>query len=186
MRFFITLEIPDPCREELSAVQQRLKEIIPEVRLTNNEKLHLTIAFIGEQPDKLTDDLIEVIKKATLNIHPFEIAPAYIDGFPALHHAHTFWMGVRGDIGKLMVTCERIKDGLIKLGLNTDDRRYIPHIAIGKVNGNFKLRPFEEEKLQQIASYPFTPIKVSSIKLFQSIPDHGFHRHNTLAEIPLS
>lgn len=184
MRFFIALEIPEESRKELEVVQQQLQNIIPDIRITNNNKLHLTIAFIGEQPEDFKERLTAVIKEATYNVPPFKITPAYIDGFPSLHNSHTFWVGVKGDIDKLMVIRERIKDGLIRLGLDTDDRRYIPHIAIAKVS-DFHLQPDQEAQMQELMMDNFSPIQISSIKLFESIPEEGFHRHNTLAEIPL-
>lgn len=185
MRFFVALEIPEESKKELEEVQDKLQEIIPQVRLTDNSKLHLTVAFVGEQPDYLKDDLVEVLKKAAENIPPFDITPGFIDGFPHLHSAHTFWVGVKGDIDKLMVIRERVKDGLISSGLPTDERRYVPHIAIAKVQNNFKLHSDQEAKMQEMMLNDFAPIKISSIKLFESIPEEGFHTHNTLAEIPL-
>lgn len=186
MRFFIALEIPDNCLQSLKTVQQDLQQIIPDIRLTQNEKLHLTIAFIGEQPEIMIDDLTRVIKNAVAGISPFPIIPAYVDAFPNLHHPHTFWVGVKGDIDKLMVIRERIKDGIAKLGLDTDDRRYIPHIAVGKVNSNYVLSEHQEALLQEMAvKEDFESINIISIKLFESIPEEGFHTHNTLAEIPL-
>lgn len=185
MRFFIALEIPDESKRELEEIQNQLKAIIPQVRLTDNKKLHLTIAFVGEQPQELKDDLVEVLKKSTKDIPPFEITPGFIDGFPHLHQPHTFWVGVKGDIDKLVIIRERVKDGLIALGLATDERRYVPHIAIAKIKNKFKLHPDQEAKLQEMMLENFLPIKISSIKLFESIPEEGFHKHNTLAEIPL-
>lgn len=184
MRFFIALEIPDACKLSLKKVQTDLKKIIPEIRLTNNEKLHLTIAFIGEQPEVKETQFTEVIEKAVLGISLFQIIPAYIDAFPNLHHPQTFWVGVKGDIDKLFVLRERVKDGLLKLGLEMDDRRYLPHIAVGKVNGSYLLSEAQESKLQKMTiNEDFTPIDIKSIKLFESIPKEGFHTHNTLAEI---
>lgn len=185
MRYFIALEIPDTCRTQLQTVQNELREIIPQARVTDNGKLHLTIAFIGEQPDSLKSSLIEVIQKAVEGIPPFEITPAYLDGFPHLHNAHVFWVGVKGDIDKLMILRERIKDGLTKLGLDTDERRYLPHIAIAKINGDFQMHDGQESKLQNMMMEEFASINIGSIKLFESIPEAGFHRHNTLAEVPL-
>ncbi|MDO8639144.1 MAG: RNA 2',3'-cyclic phosphodiesterase [Candidatus Daviesbacteria bacterium] len=185
MRFFIALEIPDTCRDSLKAVQTDLQQIVPEVRLTNNEKLHLTIAFIGEQPEKMINDFTNIIKEAVVGISPFPIIPSYIDAFPNLHNPDTFWVGVKGDIDKLFVLRERIKDGIAKLGLDTDERRYIPHIAIGKVS-NYTLSEEQEAKLQEMAvKEDFESINISSIKLFESIPEEGFHTHNTLAEVAL-
>lgn len=185
MRFFIALEIPDNCRESLKDLQSDLEKIVPEVRLTNNEKLHLTIAFIGEESEKMIDNFTNIIKEAVIGISPFSIIPSYIDAFPNLHNPHTFWVGVKGDIDKLFVIRERIKDGIAKLGLDADERRYVPHIAIGKVS-NYDLLEEQEAKLQEIAiEEDFESINIFSIKLFESIPEESFHTHNTLAEIPL-
>ncbi len=184
MRFFIALEVPDEDKTELKQVQTKVQKILPEVRLTDNGKLHLTLAFIGEQPDDLKESLIQILNDAASGIKKFEITPAYIDGFPNIHHPHTIWVGVKGDIDKLLHIRERIKDGLIGLKLAVDERRFTPHIAIAKAE-NLKIAPPTEEKLEQIMSGNFNPIVVSSIKLFESVPDEGFHTHNTLAEIKL-
>ncbi len=186
MRFFIALEIPVESRQELEQIQAQISHLIPGVRLTDNDKLHLTIAFIGDQPDHLKDRLIQIIAQSVQNIPPFQVTPAYIDGFPSLHHAETLWFGVKGDIDKLMILQERIKDNLWQLHLSVDDRRYVPHIAFGKTPSSFQLSEQQEQQLQEMMMNPFTPIQITSIKLFESVPDESFHRHNTLAEIKLS
>ncbi|MCL5784528.1 MAG: RNA 2',3'-cyclic phosphodiesterase [Patescibacteria group bacterium] len=185
MRFFIALEIPENSQKQLEVVQQQLQQVIPGVRLTDSNKLHLTIAFIGEQPPRLREKITEIIREAVRGIPPFAITPAYIDGFPNLHHAHILWIGAKGDIDKLMIIRERIKDGLEKLGLDPDERRFIPHIAIAKTNKDFHLQPEKETVFQEMMMDNFDPIQITSIKLFQSIPEDGFHKHNTLAEIQL-
>lgn len=184
MRFFIALEIPKDCQSQLENVQEKLKNLIPAVRLTNSNKLHLTLAFVGERPEVLQDSLVEIIKNAAQEISPFEITPAYIDGFPNIHSPNTIWVGVKGDIDKLLLIRERIKDGLQNLRLEVDERRFTPHIAIAKVT-NIRIDPRTENALAGLMAQNFDPIQISSIKLFESIPDEGFHRHNTLAEIKL-
>ncbi|TSC66516.1 MAG: 2'-5'-RNA ligase [Microgenomates group bacterium Gr01-1014_80] len=185
MRFFIALDIPPDSREELTNVQEKLKSLAPEAKLTDPEKLHLTIAFVGEQPDQFKEKLVEIMQKAAEGIPPFTVIPSYIDGFPHLHTANTLWVGVKEDIDKLYELRHHIKDGLANLGLPVDQRRFVPHIAIAKLD-HFHLDPTTEKEFEKIMSGQFSPIQVSSVKLFQSIPEHGFHTHNTLAEISLS
>lgn len=185
MRYFVALEIPNESKSELEGLQDKIKQILPEIRLTDPEKLHLTIAFIGEQDDNLKPELIEIITQATADINTFTITPAFIDGFPNPHYPHTIWVGVKGEIDKLMVIRERIKDNLARLKIDIDERRFIPHIAIGKLTNNL-ITENQESALQKLMLQEnFNPIPVTSIKLFASIPDHGFHAHNTLAEIKL-
>lgn len=184
MRFFIALEIPDTSKDDLERVEQKLLNLIPNFKPSRLDKLHLTIAFVGEQPDSLKEALIEVITRAVDGVKAFSVTPAYLDGFPHLHSANVLWIGVKGDIDKLFLIRHRIKDGLVDLKLNVDERRFIPHIALGKVSG-LKLNTYQEQELEKIEQEYFDPIQVNSIKLFESIPNEGFHKHNTLAEIKL-
>jgi 2'-5' RNA ligase len=87
MRFFIALEIPSENLLQFQSIQDRLSRLIPQSKITSPDKLHLTLAFIGEQPDEIRDDLIGIIKQAVKDVSAFEVTPAYIDGFPSIHHA---------------------------------------------------------------------------------------------------
>ena len=184
MRFFIALEIPETDRIQIQEVQQKLIQLIPEANLTNPEKLHLTIAFIGDQSESAKEKLIEIIKNSALNIQPFTVTPSYIDGFPHIHTANTLWIGINGEIDELYKLRHHIKDGLESLNLPVDQRRFVPHIAIAKLI-NFEMTPEIENKLEEIMNQPFSPITITSVKLFESVPDKGLHQHNTLAEIQL-
>lgn len=185
MRFFIALEIPSENLLQFKSIQGSLSNLIPQARLTNLDKIHLTLAFIGEQPDNLKDQLIDAIHKAATGIPPFEVSPAYIDGFPNIHHPQVLWVGVKGDIDKVLMIRERIKDGLENLRLPVDARRFIPHISIAKFNNQFQIDQNLEANLEKIMVSNIEPIQINSIKLFQSIPEGNLHSHNTLAEIKL-
>lgn len=185
MRFFIALEIPSENLAQFKAIQDSLHTLIPQARLTALDKIHLTLAFIGEQPDGLKDKLIDVITNAVLGIPAFEVTPSYIDGFPNIHHPQVLWLGVKGDIDKILILHERIKDRLAYLHLPTDERRFIPHISIAKLNNSFLVSRNLETDLEKMMAQNFAPIQITSIKLFQSIPSGGFHKHNTLAEVYL-
>lgn len=183
MRFFIALEIPEHARQHLKIVQDQLEKILPSARLTNSEKLHLTLVFIGEQPDSLKSTLVQIINQAVLGIAPFQVTPSFIDGFPTIHKPHTLWIGVSGAVDKLHLIRERIRDGLQRIEFPTDERRFVPHIAIAKFK-SILVTPDQEAILQTLVP-PLDPIIVSSIRLFESVPEGVFHRHNTLADIKL-
>lgn len=185
MRFFIALEIPSENIPSFQAIQDKLYTLIPQAKLTDLDKIHLTLAFLGEQPDQLKDRLTDIIKAASVGVPSFEVTPAYIDGFPNIHHPNILWVGVKGDIDKILLIRERIKDGLVVLHLPADERRFIPHISIAKVNNHLNVSRNLEVELEKSMTLPFDPIRINSIKLFESIPEKGFHKHNTLAEVQL-
>lgn len=185
MRFFIALEIPNYNSLQFQSIQDKLNTLIPQAKLTDLDKIHLTIAFIGEEDESFKDKLVQIIKDSVEGIPPFEVTPAYIDGFPSIHHPNVLWVGVKDDIDKILLIRERIKDGLAQLKLPVDERRFVPHITIAKISGDFSVERDLEEKLQKLMNESYEPIKITSIKLFESIPEGGFHTHNTLAEIKL-
>ncbi|MBI2315186.1 RNA 2',3'-cyclic phosphodiesterase [Candidatus Daviesbacteria bacterium] len=186
MRFFIALEIPSGNLAQFQAIQKSLHTLIPQAKLTALDKVHLTLAFIGEQPDIYRKSLAQVIKDATFDIPSFEVTPAYIDGFPTIHQPKVLWVGVKGDIDKLFIIHERIQDELEDLHLPIDERRFVPHISIAKLNNDFAVDRNLERGLEEIMAQNFEPIQITSIKLFESIPSDGFHQHNTLTEVKLT
>ncbi len=185
MRFFIALEIPSQNLPQFQSIQRSLHTLIPQARLTNLDKIHLTLAFLGEQPEELKDKLTQIIKDATTGIAGFEVTPAYIDGFPNVHHPQVLWVGIKGDIDKVLLIREGIKDGLESLHLPVDERRFVPHITIAKFNKSYQIDRNLEVNLEKIVATSFDPIFITSIKLFESVPSGNFHQHNTLAEIKL-
>lgn len=186
MRFFIALEIPRENLPQFQTIQDDLHTLIPQAKLTNLDKIHLTLAFIGEQRFDIEPNLVDIIKQAVSSVPSFEVTPAYIDGFPNIHHPQVLWVGVKGDIDKVLLIRERIKDGLESLYLFSDERRFIPHITIAKLSSQFQVDSKLEVSLEKVMVQTFNPIIISSIKLFESIPNQGFHKHHTLAEVKLN
>lgn len=184
MRFFIALDIPARSEQQIINIQDKLKNILPALTLTYPEKFHLTLAFVGEQPEELKDPLINVLKNSAREITSFSVTPCCLDGFPHFHTANVLWLGVKGDIDKLIKIRHHIKDGLTQLGLDTDSRRFIPHIAIAKAH-DLKITFDQEKLLEKIIPENLSPIFVNSIKLYESVQNEGLHSHNTLAEIKL-
>lgn len=185
MRFFIALEIPNENLPAFQAIQSKLHTLIPQAKLTALDKIHLTLAFVGEQPEELKENLIQIIAGSTNGVPTFQVTPAYIDGFPQIHHPEVLWVGVKGDIDKIHIIRERIKDRLKSLHLQVDERRFIPHISVAKFSKPFNIGNGLEDSFEKIMSAPFAPIQICSIKLFESAPENGIHYHNTLAEIKL-
>lgn len=53
MRFFIALEIPKENLPAFQSIQVKLHTLIPQTKLTSLDKIYLTLAFVGEQPEDL-------------------------------------------------------------------------------------------------------------------------------------
>ena len=64
MRLFIALDIDDAIRERLARFVEGVRNFAPDARWVKSESLHVTLKFIGEQPDAA----VETIKQALTTI----------------------------------------------------------------------------------------------------------------------
>jgi len=71
MRLFVALDIPESIRSAIAQACERLKPAAPGARWVRPESLHLTLKFIGEQPDE--------------RLEQFKAALAKVRGPAALH-----------------------------------------------------------------------------------------------------
>src|SRR3989344_2061843 len=108
MRFFIALEIPEEIKPQFQSVQHKLSKLITQARITDPSKLHLTFAFLGEQEESIKGQLIRIINEVVKGISPFQVTPTYMDGFPNIHEPKVIWVGVSGDVDKIIILRERI------------------------------------------------------------------------------
>ncbi len=60
MRFFIALEIPSGNLAQFQAIQHSLHTLIPQSKLTDVDKIHLTLAFLGEQNPAIKDKFVNL------------------------------------------------------------------------------------------------------------------------------
>jgi len=51
MRLFIALDLDNPIRERISRFVEGVQNFAPDARWVKPESLHVTLKFIGEQPD---------------------------------------------------------------------------------------------------------------------------------------
>jgi 2'-5' RNA ligase len=124
MRAFIAIDIPDPARAALARVQQAL----PVGRLVDEDSLHLTLAFLGEQPL----DRIEAAHEAleTLRQAPFSLQLQGLGTFGGRVPA-TLWAGV-ADPAPVAALNARVRSVLHGAGLMLERRTFRPHVTLAR------------------------------------------------------
>jgi len=95
MRLFVALDIDPAIRERMARFLDGVREFAADVRWVRAESLHITLKFIGEQPDHKLENiqktLAEIRSPATrLNFHGYGF-------FPTPRSARVFWVGLDAD-----------------------------------------------------------------------------------------
>ncbi|MBQ6060263.1 MAG: RNA 2',3'-cyclic phosphodiesterase, partial [Clostridia bacterium] len=84
MRLFTAIQPSPGFRAALEDLQQRLREAGVTGKYREADGLHLTLAFIGEWPEDITE-LLPVVRK------PFSVTLSHLGIFP---EANVLWAGV--------------------------------------------------------------------------------------------
>ena len=121
MRQFIALEPSPAFLSALEELQDRLQAAGVTGRFREPSGLHLTLAFIGEWPEEVTEFLPEVRK-------PFPLVLSHLGFFP---EANVLWAGVEPS-EELEHLAARVRHSLAEAGIPFDRKKFVPHITLAR------------------------------------------------------
>ena len=151
MRLFVALQPSPGFRSALEDLQQRLQAAGVTGKYRDPAGLHLTLAFIGEWPEDVTE-ILPVVEK------PFSITLSHTGIFP---EANVLWAGIKAS-DELEHLAGRVRHCLADEGIPFDRKRFRPHITLAR-------KPFIPEKtiLSEIP-VPAVSMIVDGICLYRS------------------
>lgn len=132
MRLFFALDIDDVIRERLSHFVHEIRNFAPDARWVTPESLHVTLKFIGEQPDAS----IETIKQelGTISAAAISIHFRGYGFFPTPQSPRVFWIGMEtgSDLPRLAAMLD---DKMAALGVPKEERAFRPHLTLARGPG---------------------------------------------------
>lgn len=132
MRSFIAIDFNPELKEKLADLQDKLKKHTIKGRWKHIDNFHLTLKFLGnvrsEDKKSIDGKLLEVcsLYKA------FRLKFSEIGNFLGNGKIKVLWLGLEGDIARLMDLQKDIVTQMAVLGYKPEKRNYIPHITIGQ------------------------------------------------------
>ena len=171
MRLFVAVEIaPDVVAAVVGLIdtlQQRAKRLAPNARLTwvTAERIHVTVRFIGH----VENDRVDAIRDALaspLAVPPFDLAVAGAGTFPPKGPPRVVWAGLHSGRDGLVAIEKEVSARLARLGLESEDRPYNPHLTLARVREAAGLT--SAALLDGIRETPIGVSPVRAITLFES------------------
>jgi RNA 2',3'-cyclic 3'-phosphodiesterase len=171
IRSFIAVELPDDVKKELKRVQTELAlDRYSFVKSVSPEGIHLTLKFLGGVPPQKIKDIVSVMEEANQGVKPFELQINEIGAFPNFRRPRVLWVGIKGDVDKLIAWQRRLDDGLVPLGFAKENRPFTPHLTLARLRENSS--PVDVQQLGEAVSnshvqvdYRFT---VNTLSLMRS------------------
>jgi RNA 2',3'-cyclic 3'-phosphodiesterase len=132
MRLFLALNLEPEVRHRVYAATHALRTAAPDVRWVDESKLHLTLKFLGEQPETLAAPLSAALDKAASQSHELDLQFGAIGAFPNFRRPRVVWLGVAPD-PKLELLHHDVEVACEGVGLSVDGRPFRPHVTLGRV-----------------------------------------------------
>ena len=172
VRAFIAIELPDEARRDLAHLQEKLKQACGycPAKWVAPGSIHLTLNFLGDVPLPKLEDIKSAVAQAGLASRPFELALGGLGAFPNLERPHVVWVGLDGDLDRLVKMQKHLEELLAKLGFPPENRPFSPHLTLARVRD--EASPADRKKLGQVIGATVREnncsIPVHSISLIKS------------------
>jgi 2'-5' RNA ligase len=173
MRLFAAADLPADVRLPLAAWAAASADVCPGLRPVAEERLHLTLVFLGQRPDSeaeglasrvggCADGAVDVALGETLWLAP--------------RRPHVLTIALRDASGALLALQARVADAL---GVH-EDRAYRPHVTVARVRKGERIRPSEVE----LPPAPEASFGLEALALYRSHLGPS-PRYEALARVPL-
>jgi 2'-5' RNA ligase len=166
MRLFVAIAPPPAVLDELDTLVRPLRADGPDLRWTNREAWHVTLAFLGQVDEAAVGRLLPRLERAARRHHRFWLAFCGAGAFPSAGRANVLWSGLSGDRGALARLAESVTAGASRAGAAPPDkgRRFQPHLTLARCRmpadvtelvaalGGFQGQPWTADRVHLVRS----------------------------------
>lgn len=188
MRSFVAVPCPP---ERLPALTPVLASLAgPDWRPVPAGQFHLTVRFLGEQPEPLLQRLASRLAPALAAVPAFALDFAGLGVFPSARRPEVLWAGCAGSgaaaFARLAATVEEVLAGL---GLPPEGRPLRPHLTLARRRSGAdpgRAAAAAAAACAGAAGRAWGRVEVGAAVLFRSELGPGGARHSPLARLPLA
>ena len=166
MRIFVGLEPTPDFRATLSELQAQLKAAGVEGRYLSPLNMHMTLAFIGEWPEDVTDALPNVTE-------PFSITLSHLGVFTG---AKVLWAGISPS-PELNDLASKVRKQLDVSEIPYDRQSFNPHITL------IRKPILPREEILTSINVPPTSMIVKEICLYQSVHEADGMKYTVIGRV---
>ncbi|PAP77026.1 RNA 2',3'-cyclic phosphodiesterase [Rubrivirga marina] len=126
MRLFVALDLPDAVREPLAA----WRADVPDARWVPAERLHLTLRFLGETSEGMTNAITGHLER--IRRRPVPIATGDLIRLPSARRPRALAVRVN-ETAPLGALVSRLGEALGRAGAPAADHELLPHVTLARV-----------------------------------------------------
>src|SRR6266498_4324576 len=136
LRAFIAVEIPSEIQQNVYKETSKLrKELDSLVRWVPVENMHLTLKFLGDISPSSVEFLMQMLRNEADTVPCFTIRLTGLGSFPSPKRPRVIYIGIQAPAG-LVALHRGIESASRRLGYESEERGFSPHLTIGRVKQN--------------------------------------------------
>ncbi|MBN2097392.1 MAG: RNA 2',3'-cyclic phosphodiesterase [Candidatus Omnitrophica bacterium] len=166
IRAFIALELTAEIQKQLGQIQDELRKADADVKWVKPEGIHLTLKFLGNISLKMAEEIKPVIDQITKEQRAFPLSISQVGAFPKVEYPRVIWVGIEQGKDETVKLAQSLEQRLIQLGFLPEQRRFSPHLTLGRVRSNQNRQQLKE--LLQTAKCPESTMPAEKVILFKS------------------
>ncbi len=166
-RIFIALKV-EPGETLLRLISSLKDELgSDDIRWTNPENIHVTLAFLGDTGEETIEDLKIMLIARCIHLPEFDFILKGCGVFRTLNDPRIIWVGI--DPSKNLIDLNKsVKDGLKELKITVEDRQFNPHLTLGRIK-HLRKKDILATLIEKYQSSEVQVVSVREVILYESI-----------------
>ncbi len=169
IRSFLAVKLPDPLKEELERVQNRLRSKLPHLAWVKPSAMHLTVKFFGDIEMEQVEEIQGCAQRVMQHSSRFSLAAQGLGVFPNIRMPRILWVGISGETKILSRLVDDLDEALATLEFPKEGKPFNPHLTLARIKsqGREVGEVLVKKKLLE-PSVPIGSIDVTHVSLFKS------------------
>jgi 2'-5' RNA ligase len=145
VRLFLAINLSTETRRDIVEATASLRDRAPELAWVREPLLHLTLKFLGEQPDERLGEIKDVLASVAGRHRELVMNIGGIGAFPNFRRARVVWVGIAQD-PRLELLHHDVEVACESIGFEVEGRPFRPHLTLARVKN-----PLPEDKARELS-----------------------------------
>jgi 2'-5' RNA ligase len=185
-RTFIAIKANDEVHVRALLAIDRLSGDAENVKWVAPDNLHWSLQFLGDIGYEQMAEACRIVGKVAARHAPFGLTASGVGAFPKVERPRTLWLGAGQGSEALCSLQAALEDALAELGFRGENRRYVPHLTLGRLARGSHGGLLLAEQVAQMSDFEGGAMEVDEVKVFASELQRDGPIYHVLASAPLS
>jgi 2'-5' RNA ligase len=185
VRLFLAINFAPEVRRAVAEAAAPLRDIAPALSWVREPQIHLTVKFLGEQPEEMAPRIADAIRTVGARNRVVDAEIGGIGAFPNFRRPRVVWIGVTPE-PKLELLHHDVESACESLGFPLDGKPFRPHLTLARVKPRVANSATMRDLARAAKQVSFVEeVLIDTIDLMQSDLTTVGARYRLIASAPL-